>query len=345
MTSADTLLGAVRRRPLRALGSLRLAFAGMLALLVAVLASHRADDFAQGWVAAALALLAINLGAALLERPQFRRQHGLLVFHLCLLVVIVLAAAGSMTRLHGRVELVEGQRFDADAVVIVTEAPWHPRRLDRVGFVQGGIGVDYAPGLIRRRTHSELLPTDEARSPAPIRIGDTRSVSLSGYRFLTTSNKGYAVLLTWRADGADAISGAVHMPSYPLYEWNQRNLWRTARGQALELELVLPVAPRERAWRLDSERVDARLRLREADDGDPADTPAATLSPGQSVALDGGVLRFDGLRMWMGYRIEFDPFLPWLFVAAVVGVAGLGWHFWRKLGSASSDAPVAATAR
>jgi cytochrome c biogenesis protein len=57
------------------------------------------------------------------------------------------------------------------------------------------------------------------------------------------------------------------------------------------------------------------------------------LRRGQSAELDSGRLRFDDLRMWMGYRIVFDPTLPWLLAAGMVGVFGLGRHFQRKLWS------------
>jgi hypothetical protein len=37
--------------------------------------------------------------------------------------------------------------------------------------------------------------------------------------------------------------------------------------------------------------------------------------------------------MWMGYTIFYDAFLAWFFAAALVGVAGLGWHYYLKLSS------------
>ena len=52
---------------------------------------------------------------------------------------------------------------------------------------------------------------------------------------------------------------------------------------------------------------------------------------GARVQLADGVLAFEALRMWMGYTIFHDPFLAWFFAAALVGVAGLGWHYYLKL--------------
>lgn len=322
----------VRPRPLGALASLRLTLVGMAALGVAALASYRQAELSPTWLAAPLALLAVNLLAALICRPQFRRQGGLLVFHVCLLAIIALAALGLMTRLQGRVELVEGQVFDPAAVVTVRQGPWHPHRLDRVRFEQGMIEVDYGPNLARGRTRSELTVAAGEQGLYRMRVGDTRPLSLAGYRFITTFNKGYAALLTWRGPDGETVRGAVHMPAYPLWEWKQQNRWTAPRGETLELELELPEPARDRPWTLRSRNVGGRLIVR------VAGANAVTLQPGASASLGGGSLRFEGLRLWMGYRIEYNPALPWLFAAAVVGVAGLAWHFWGKFG----PSPVAA---
>jgi cytochrome c biogenesis protein ResB len=54
------------------------------------------------------------------------------------------------------------------------------------------------------------------------------------------------------------------------------------------------------------------------------------LQPGQSVALDGGTLTYLGLRSWMGYRVTYDPTLPWLLAASLLAVAALAWHYLRR---------------
>jgi hypothetical protein len=55
-----------------------------------------------------------------------------------------------------------------------------------------------------------------------------------------------------------------------------------------------------------------------------------TLRPSESIRLPGGLLRYDEPRMWMGYEIFYDPMLPWLLLAALVGVLGLAWHYWNR---------------
>jgi hypothetical protein len=46
--------------------------------------------------------------------------------------------------------------------------------------------------------------------------------------------------------------------------------------------------------------------------------------------LAGGVVRAVDLRTWMAYQIEYLPFLPWMFVAAMLAIIGLAMHFARR---------------
>jgi hypothetical protein len=45
------------------------------------------------------------------------------------------------------------------------------------------------------------------------------------------------------------------------------------------------------------------------------------------VRIAGGTLVYDGLRTWMGYRVAYDPTLPWLLAAALLAALSLGWHY------------------
>ena len=55
------------------------------------------------------------------------------------------------------------------------------------------------------------------------------------------------------------------------------------------------------------------------------------LQLGQSVALADGELKFEGISMWMGYRIFYDPTIHWMFFISIAGVLGLGQYFWKKI--------------
>ena len=55
------------------------------------------------------------------------------------------------------------------------------------------------------------------------------------------------------------------------------------------------------------------------------------LRPGEEVRTAAGVLRYDFLAGWMGYRIFHDPTLMPLLWISLLGVAGLAWHLWQRV--------------
>ena len=298
------------------LASLRLTFAGMCALCAGVLVVYLVEQASGWWLAGPLGVLAVNLTAAIAVNPRLNRRPGLLIFHLGLLGVIVLVACGRLLSFHGRVELVGGQALEPAAVEVVYAGPWHPGLAPELGVVQGPLSVAYAPGVIRQQTRSVLL----AGESEPVLIGDNEPFVSHGYELRTTSNKGFAALVSWHPQAGQPVLGAVHFPSYPLNEWRQLNRWRPPGGEALTFELSeLPRLDPERAFVLEASLAEpAGVRLQGSD---------RTLAVGDVVQLPGGRLRFEGLRLWMGYDIRYDPTRPWTFAAAVLGICGLGWHF------------------
>jgi cytochrome c biogenesis protein len=155
-------------------------------------------------------------------------------------------------------------------------------------------------------------------------IGDHRPLVLEGYRFYTSSNKGFAPLLTWRPQGGAALTGAVHLPSYPMHALRQSGEWHLPDGRRVwvmlqfDETLIDPNAPA--AFRLpEKHRLVVRLEPLRAE-----------LAPGESIELEGGTLRYDGLRTWMGYRVSYDPTLPWLLAAALLAAFSLAWHYARR---------------
>lgn len=316
------------------LGSLKLAFAGMSLLALAVVSDRVVESTPTWWMVAPLGLLAVNLLAAIASNPRLRRQAGLLVFHVCLLIVLLLIGIGRLTFLDGRVELPTGGDFRPGDVEVRAVGPLHSERwLDRVRFRQGHFTVDYEAGLVRSRTRSQvLLPNGEVGWDA-VTVGDTRPLVRAGYRFYTTSNKGYAVLLTWVEHGGVATHGAVHMPSFPISDWNQVNSWTPPQGAPLRLELFLEApAVSGEPWVMDSRAPRHAGRLKVALESGPERTVAV----GDALDLPGGRLRFDGVGAWMGYRISFDPTLPWLLASALLGVGGLASHVWRRCSGATA---------
>ena len=317
---------------LRALASLKLTLLGIVALLGAVLLAYFSQDRSSVWIIFPLMILVVNLLAAIIFNPRIRQNSGLLMFHICLLMVAVLTVLSQLSSMKGRVEITQGAAFDAGSVTVVEQGGWHSLdQLQQVEFVQGDIQVDYAAGLRRGPTRSQLQLDDNDT----VVVGDNLAFKSHGYRFYTTSNTGFAAVVTWTAKDGSVEQGSVHFPSYPLYDWKQQNQWQTPTGEQLEFKLVIDTPlEHEHEWLLQG--VDhGYLTVTLADGG------GRTIVPGESIELEHGLLEFKAVRMWMGYKIFYDPLLAWFFAAALVGVAGLAWHYTLKLSSPAETRSLA----
>lgn len=299
-------------------GSLRVTVA-CFGLLAAVVLARPAFVL----LAPVLAALTLNLLVALATHPLLRRQLPLLVAHLALLVLVALVAAGRLVRVDGRFELAQGLHFDGrlldeDAAEAHAEA-W--RRLD---LRHDGFEIDYAAGRQRGPTRNTVHWTDQDGLARSAVIGDHHPLVIDNYRFYTSPNKGFAPVLRWEPDTGEPLRGTMHLPSYPLQELRQSNEWRLPDGRSMwamlqiDETLIDPAAPasfrlptRPRlVVRLDSARVDIR--------------------EGESAVLPGGRLVFEGLRTWMGYRVVYDPTLPWLLASSLLAALGMAGHYLQK---------------
>ena len=310
-------------RFVKKLASLRLTLAGMILLAALALIGTRSPVVDIGITALPIAVLSLNLLAAIATNRSFRTQTGLLVFHIGLLLVFVLVGLSVSTRFNGHVEVVQGGSFEARDVE-VTEQGWlYDGNLDDVQFVQGDIQVDYLPGLIRQRTRSTIEFVNANGVPQRMTIGDSRGAEIAGYRLLATFNKGLALILRWEGDDGDVRYGAVHFPSYPQYDWRQMTHWMTPAGQQIEMKIEFagPLSRPTEQWVLQRPQVPFSVR------SSATDMPAVVTRLGESIDVDGGSLRVDDLRLWMAYRIDYFPYLPWMFVAAMLAIGGLVTHF------------------
>jgi hypothetical protein len=306
---------------LRRLGSTRLTpwLFGLLAL--AVVLAHVNMRLPDTAVAAPLGLLALHLGSAMALRPRLRRG-GLGLFHICLLACLGLLAWGRLTHFDGRLEIAENTAFDAAAVMPAEQGPWHATSdLAGLQFMQGRFQVNYETGVRRADTRSQVQLADGST----LVVGDAQALKLSGYRFYTTHNKGFAPLLRWQAPGQEAQTGHLHMPSYPLFDWQQLQDWTPPGGPAMKL-WVHPDTPlpEDRAFTLAPGSMAATLVLEVAGQ-------RHSLRAGESLKGPWGTLRFERLDGWMGYRVHRDPAMLPLLVLALAGVLGLAWHVWPRL--------------
>ena len=319
---------------LRKLASLRLTLLGMILLAVLAVVGSRNADIGAEITVIPLVVLVVNLLAALLTNRSFRTQTGLLVFHIGLLLVFACIGLTLLLRYDGHVEVVQGGSFDAAQVETVERGWWHDDRLGEIELYQGEVRINYLPGLNRQDTHSTVEYRAASGELRRITVGDTRTANIDGYRFAATFNKGYALLLHWTgADGREAL-GAVHMPSFPSFDWKQVTTWTTPAGQEIELELDFDqrVSDDRADWTFGRTDMPYSVSVRVAGE------PQRSIRSGESLELAGGLVQVADLRVWMAYQIEYLPFLPWMFVAAMLAIVGLTLHFASRVLPASASA-------
>lgn len=314
-------------------GSLRTTLAGMALLGAAVFAGQIAEGLGAPALVAAMALLSLNLLAALVVHPAFRRQLPLLVFHLALLALVLLAALGRLASLDGRFELTQGVPFDG-TLLDARAGLLHRDGLAALSFRHEGFEIDYAPGRKRGATRNRVVWTDASGAPQSAVIGDHRPLRLDGYRIYTSPNKGFAPLLTWTPRVGEPVTGAVHLPAFPAHELRQSLEWTLPDGRQawvlLQIDETLIDPSVASSFRLpEKHRLVFRMGpLRQE------------LLPGQSVEIDGGTLTYEGLRSWMGYRVSHDPTLPWLLAASLLAALALAWHYTQRFFFAPRGQPV-----
>ncbi|TXC65206.1 hypothetical protein FSC37_00870 [Piscinibacter aquaticus] len=311
-------------RPLIAhIGSPRSTLALMALLGAAVFSGQIAEVLGAPALALAMALLALNLVAAIVVHPAFRRQLPLLVAHLALLALVLLAAYGRLASLDGRFELTQGVPFDGTLIDVRTGA-LHRDGLQRTAFSHQGFEIDYAPGRKRGATRNAVRWRDDEGRERSAVIGDHRPLVIDGYRLYTSPNKGFAPLLAWTPTGGEPVTGAVHLPAFPAHELRQSIEWSLPDGRKawVLLQTDETLIDPSRASRFELPRRHT-LVLR-------MDPVRHELQPGQSVALQGGTLTYLGLRTWMGYRVTSDPTLPWLLAASLLAAFALAWHYTQR---------------
>lgn len=306
------------------LASLKITLVLLALLGIDVALTYRAEVRTDWPLAVPLALLAVNLACAVITNPVFRRQTALLAFHLALIAITLLIAAGRLTYLRGQLELSAGETFDG-ALTQSDHGPWHWGRIGEASFTNHGFTIDYSPGLQRNETRNTVSWIDASHRVRQAVIGDQQPLALRGYRFYTSPNKGFAPLFTWFGTDGAVRRGTVHLPSYPINQYAQAQEWSLPDAELklwvmLDFDEVLLDPKRTSQFRLPQHH---KLVLRAGEE-------RRELRPGDRIAFPQGVLVYEGLTTWMGYTVFYDWTMPWLLAACLLAAASLAWHFWKK---------------
>ncbi len=312
---------------IKVLASSRLTLVGMLLLGGGAILSYGNPADMPVWVLVVpMAFLALNLICAMISNPRINRRYGLLVFHAGLLGVVILAAIGRLTHFDAHVEMLNGTAFDPSDLFNIRQGPLHNKNaLDNIRFIQGDYTISYSPGIARGPTRNQvILPTDDGEGQA-VTFGDAVPLVMQGYRFYTSFHKGFAPIMTWIPNQGENVTGTVHMPPYPLYDYRQANRWQPPGAPEIKFWLRLYTGIDANSdWILDAKKSTGILVVN-------SDDQRIELQPGEIAQLPGGQLRYEYMTSWMGYKVFYDPTLHWLFFTSVIGVMGLLFHFWQKV--------------
>lgn len=307
---------------LKKLSSLRVTLPLLILLAFSVVYYYKLGREELWFIIVPLLLLSVNLLAALIIHPRFKRNIPLTLFHLTLIGMVLLAALGRLTYLDGRLEVTTGSGFDGD-LKDYDAGPFHTMDFDNAHFVLEEFTVDYGPGPMPVQNRTETVVRLD--SGQRVYFGDHRPLLINGYRFYTSSNKGYAAIFIWKPEQGEPIGGSIHFPAYPTYMYRQTTEWRVP-GTEVDLWSMLHFDEQI----LSTERM-SQFRL-------PNDHliimrykgERKIMKPGDSLQLPGGELQYQALTTWKGFAVKYDWTIPYMLALSLIAVGALAAHYWSK---------------
>lgn len=276
-------------------------------------------------IALPVGLLIINFLVALALRKVLINKIPLMLFHFSLVALAILFALANMTYLKATLELATMEEFSGQ-LENVTAGPWHDYKLDELHFMNLGFVVNYHKGIKRDSTVNRVALVANNGSSEILEIGDHIPLVHGHYRIYTSHNKGYAPIFTWTASGSNqSITGSVHLPSYPINEYRQALEWKIPDSEQsiwTMIHIDENVLPEDRdfSFKIPQQH---RLIIRYHDQ-------RYELKPGDKLDLGSGILQYQGLTSWMGYRVDYDWTRPWLLATTLLAIASLFFHFIGK---------------
>lgn len=270
-----------------------------------------------------LALMAVNLTAAIASNARFRADLPLLVFHLSLLAFTGLLAVSWLSYFDGLAKVMVDERFAGD-LLNAKRGALHGDRARLLRFSNDGFTETFDGKY--RHTRNRVRFKDGDGIMREGEIGDDRPLVVDGYRIYTRA-RGYAAHVQWEPDDGGLQLTTVQFGPLGKDGFTPGTQWQIQNGPPVWLSLSTEVdQPRSGATRENLGVKDARNTLVVRHEGRFHD-----MAIGDSVALPGGRLHYGGMRAWMGYRIVYDPAMPWLIGTLAVGIASMVWFYARRL--------------
>lgn len=311
-------------KSLQHLASLKLTTFLILWLIIGVVLNIQ---FEHHWALIAPPLFAVclNLIAALIVTRRLRQDPWLLIFHLALLALVFLAGLNQLTSRKGHIEIFEGGEFTGQLDEQDT-GPLLLATLDDLRFTLVAVEVAYNDEGERIGTFSRIQVTQPVQDRQSFVVADQHPFKYRGYRFYTTHNKGFALIMRWYDyQTGESSMGAIHLPGYPVNQFDQSIRWQPPEGQP-ELWLHLdfdPVVP--------GEATGGQFRLPESPElVIRFDEERLVMNQGETRRLETGELTFMGVRAWMGFKVQYDGLIKWLLASAIMAILSLAAYLVRR---------------
>ncbi len=268
-------------------------------------------------------LLLVNLLAAILSNARFRADVPLLIFHLALLALIVLIVVARLTYLDATTNLTQGQGFEG-ALDSVEQGPLHSGALAELQFFNEGLSARYSDTGVYLGTYNRVRWQGSDGRWRETEIGDDRPLTLNGYRIYATVHRGLSPLFRWQPHKGPEALGAVQLRDHRRTDELPPAVgWKLPDGPDVWVQLNFSPLPAPRGGsqeNLGAGELDHALVLR-------SDQRREVIRTGDTVEFPEGRLSYLQLDTWMGYRIVYDPTIPWIIAVLLIGTGSLCWYY------------------
>jgi len=307
------------------LASPRLTIAFFLVTAVGALLVARAGANATLMMTLPFTLLVINTVAAVICKARFRADPPLLLFHLALLILVVLLVLSRLVYFQGGVILSEGTAFSGD-LTVNEQGALHQGNVGGLRFQNEGFTDNFRQRSHENITYNQVRWWDDTGTSYMSVIGDDRPLILDGYRIYTTRHRGFAPLFYWQPEAnAAGEYGTVQLEDKGGTSFAPAASWQLRGGPDVWLMLVLDKTAPEQGrdtGNFDTHAIAHKLIVR-------FNGERHFMDPGGNLELEGGRLSYVRLDSWMGYRLVYEPLMPWLVATVAVGVFSLLWLYTR----------------